>query len=139
MSTETNKQKARAFFESFDKGDMVAWRACLGPGFTAYMNGSDKPMTAQEFEGMASMFAQAFANGRHLIDRQLADGDWVATRMSWTAIHVAPFNGVPTSNRSVSIAAIAFDRFANGKIAEHNTVVDVMALMTQIGAIPAAA
>lgn len=138
MSFETNKQKARAFFENHDKGDMAAWRAALAPEAVVQVNG-DPEMTITQFEGMATGFAKAFANGRHIIESQVAEGDWVATRMVWTAVHSDIFNGIPASNRPVRVAAVACDRFLGGKIVEHRTTIDVMALLTQIGAIPAAA
>jgi steroid delta-isomerase-like uncharacterized protein len=139
MSTETNKWTARAFLESFDKGDFDAWRAARAPDMVAHLNGGDPAMSAEEFEGMARMFAEAFANGRHIIQGQVAEGDWVATRLTWTAVHVGTFNGIPASQRPVRIDGGAYDRFVDGKIAEHRAHFDVMALMTQIGAIPAAA
>jgi steroid delta-isomerase-like uncharacterized protein len=138
MSTEINKQKARAFFDHADRGDMAAWRAALAPDAVAQVNG-DPEMSVEQFEGMASVFFKAFSNGRHIIESQMADGDWVATRMFWTAVHSDAFNGIPASNRPVRIASVACDRFQGGKIAEHRTTIDVMALLTQIGAIPAAA
>lgn len=138
MSTETNKQKARAFFDYHDKGDMAAWRAALAPDVVVQVN-CDPEMTIAQFEGMATAFARSFANGRHIIKSQVAEGDWVTTRMVWTAVHSDTFNGIPASNRPVQVAAVACDRFQDGKIIEHRTTIDVMALLTQIGAIPAAA
>ena len=139
MSTETNKRTARTFLESFDKGDFAAWRAALAPSMVAHVNGGDHALSAEQFEGMCRMFAEAFASGRHLIQGQLAEGDWVATRLTWTAVHVGTFNGIPASQRPVRVDGGAYDRFEGGKIAEHRAHFDVMALMTQIGAIPATA
>jgi steroid delta-isomerase-like uncharacterized protein len=139
MSTETNKQIVRKLFENMDKGDSGTWQALLAPDFAAHVAGNDRAMTAQEFAGMAGMFATSFANGRHIIESQVAEGDRVETRLIWTALHVAQFNGVPASHKPVRIAAVSLDRFVDGKIAEHRALVDVMSLMTQIGAIPLAA
>lgn len=139
MRTETNKQTVRQFFENMDKGDGGNWQALLAPDFVAHFAGNDHAMTAQEFAGTARMFATSFANGRHIIESQVAEGDIVETRLIWTALHVADFNGIPASHKPVKIAAVSLDRFVNGKIGEHRALVDVMSLMTQIGAIPLAA
>ena len=93
MSTETNKRMARAFLESFDKGDFDAWRGAMAPGMVAHINGSEQAMNAAEFEGMVRVFAEAFASGRHIIHGQVAEGDWVATRLTWTAVHVGVVEG----------------------------------------------
>ena len=139
MSTEANKLTARRMFESVDRGDYDTSHAQLTPDFAAHMAGNDHAMNSDEFEGMARMFTTSFANSRHIIESQLAEGDWVVTRLTWTGLHVGDFNGIPASRRPVRIEAVAHDRFVNGKIAEHRTIIDVMGLMTQIGALPAAA
>lgn len=135
MSTETNKQKARAFLENADKLDLDAWRAAMAPDAVARANGGD-PMSREQFEAMLVGMSTAFSNGRHLIESQVAEGDLVATRLTWTAMHVGEFNGVPASHRPVRIAGAAYDRFENGKIVEHQAQFDAMGLMVQIGAIP---
>lgn len=138
MNPETNKQKARAYFELADKGDMAAWRAAMAPDAVVQVNG-DPEMTVAQFEGMVSVFSAAFSNGRHAIESQTAEGDWVTTRLFWTAVHTGTFNGIPATGRPVRVLGVTCDRFRNGRIAEHRASIDVMALLTQIGAIPAAA
>ena len=138
MSTETNKLVSRSLQECFDKGDFAAMLAALAPDLVATANGGDA-MNREQFEGLMRMIVAAFSNGRHIFDRQVAEGDWVSTRMTWTALHTGDFNGIPASNRPVRIAASVQDRFRDGKIVEHHAVFDAMGLMTQIGAIPVAA
>lgn len=138
MSTETNKQEARAYFDHADKGDMAAWRAAMTADAVIEVNGEPE-MNVDQFEGMCQAFFTAFSNGRHIIVSQIAEGDWVTTRLFWTAVHTATFNGIPASNRPVRVLGISCDRFQNGRLAEHRTSIDIMALLTQIGAMPAAA
>lgn len=139
MSTETNKQTVRKMFECQDKGDLAGERALHAPDFVAHMAGNDHAMNAEEFQGMEQVFFTSFANGRHIIESQVAEGDLVVTYGHWSAVHVGAFNGVPASQKPVKIEAVTINRFVNGKIVEHRAVVDIMTLMTQIGAIAAAA
>lgn len=138
MNTETNKTKAREMFAKVDSMDFAGWREAIARDFVASANGGE-PMNLEQFEGMVRGITSAFSNGRHIIENQVAEGDRVATRLTWTAIHTGEFNGVPASNRPVRIAGDAFDRFRDGKIIEHHAQFDAMALMVQIGAIPMAA
>lgn len=135
MSTETNKQTARSFLQAADDADFEAWRAIASPDLVASANGGD-PMSRDEFEGMVHGIVGAFSNGRHLIEAQVAEGDTVATRLTWTALHTGDFNGVPASNRPVRISGDAFDRIEDGRLVEHHAQFDLMALLTQIGAVP---
>ena len=139
MTTEANKTTSRRFHEAFDKGDWAAMRNMLAPTVAAYNTGVDARQDADQFEAMGRGFFGAFSQSRHVIADQVAEGEKVATRVEWSAIHTAPFNGIPASNRPVKMEVMVFDRYENGKIAEHRAVFDVMGLLAQIGAIPAAA
>ena len=135
MSTETNKQVARSFLKSADDVDFEAWRAIASPDLVASANGGDA-MDREQFEGMVRGILAGFSNGRHIIESQVAEGDRVATRLTWTALHTGEFNGVPASNRPVRIAGDAFDRIEDGRLVEHHAQFDLMALMVQVGAVP---
>jgi predicted ester cyclase len=138
MSTDTNKAKVRAYFGHADSGNLKAWRAAMAPGAVIQVNG-DPDMTMDQFETTVAPFFAAFSNARHIIDQQFAEGDWVITRLYWTALHSGAFNGIPASNRPVRMLSVSCDRLQNGRIVEHRATIDVMALMQQIGAIPVAA
>jgi steroid delta-isomerase-like uncharacterized protein len=135
MSTDTNKQIARSFLQSVDDVDFETWRALASPDLVASANGGDV-MSRDEFEGMVRGITGAFSNGRHIIDSQVAQGDRVATRLTWTALHTGEFNGVPASHRPVRVSGDAFDRIENGRVVEHHAMFDAMAMMVQIGAVP---
>lgn len=134
MKTETNKQIARHFLARADEGDFEAWRAMLDPDAIASANG--EVMGRDEFEGMVRGITEAFSDGRHNIESQVAEGDLVATRLTWTAVHTGEFNGVPASNRPVRISGDAFDRIVDDTLVEHHASFDAMGLLAQIGAIP---
>ena len=138
MNTETNKQQSRSIQECHDRGELDAMMAVMSPDLIATANGGPA-MNRAQFDGMVRMIGASFSNGRHIFESQVAEGDWVATRMTWTALHSGEFNGIPASNRPVSIATSVYDRFKDGKIVEHHALFDTMAMMMQIGAIPAAA
>jgi predicted ester cyclase len=135
MNTETNKEISRSFLQSVDDVDFETWRVIASSDLVASANGGDV-MSRAEFEEMARGLVGAFSNGRHIIESQVAEGDRVATRLTWTALHTGEFNGVPASNRPVRIAGDAFDRIADNKIVEHHAQFDAMGLMAQIGAVP---
>lgn len=135
MNAETNKQIARSFLKSADDVDFETWRSIASPELVASANGGEV-MNLEQFEGMVRGIIGAFSNGRHIIESQVAEGDRVATRLTWTALHTGEFNGVPASNRPVSIAGDAFDRIEDGRLVEHHGQFDVMGLMVQIGAVP---
>ena len=138
MRTETNKKQSRSIQECHDRGELDAMMAVMSPDLIATANGGGA-MNRAQFDGMVRMIAASFSNGRHVFDNQVTKGDWVATRMTWTALHTGDFNGIPASNRPVSVATSVYDRFKDGKIVEHHALFDVMGMITRIGTIPVAA
>jgi predicted ester cyclase len=69
----------------------------------------------------------------------LADGDLEAARTVLTGTHQGELMGVGATGNTVEFETIDIIRVEDGKCAEHWGVTDVMALMQQIGAVPATA
>ena len=68
----------------------------------------------------------------------LVDGDKAVSRTRLTGTNDGSFMGVPATDRNVSIQLIDIIRWgADGLGHEHWGVMDMMALMQQIGAVPA--
>jgi predicted ester cyclase len=53
--------------------------------------------------------------------------------------HTGDFMGIPATNKSFEVECMDMIRIEDGKCAEHWGVTDMMSLMQQIGAVPAAA
>jgi predicted ester cyclase len=69
----------------------------------------------------------------------LADGDLEAARTVLTGTHQGELMGVAPTGNTVEFETIDIVRVVDGKCAEHWGVTDVMALMQQVGAVPAPA
>jgi steroid delta-isomerase-like uncharacterized protein len=79
----------------------------------------------------------AFPDVRFEAEDVLVDGDKVVARARFTGTHQGDFMGVPASGKRVDIALVDIIRFgADGLAREHWGVMDALALMQQIGAIP---
>jgi steroid delta-isomerase-like uncharacterized protein len=68
----------------------------------------------------------------------VAEGDLVALRWQATMSHKGPFMGIAATGRNLEITGTTIFRFADGKIAEAWDNWDQLAMMVQIGAVPAA-
>jgi steroid delta-isomerase-like uncharacterized protein len=96
-------------------------------------------------EGKAgvSEFYRAFHNAlpdlQLTIEDVLADDDKVAGRYRMRGTHSDELMGVPASGREVDLEGQSFFRFQDGRVVERWQSLDGVALMTQIGALPAPA
>ena len=65
------------------------------------------------------------------------DGDKGVARLRFTGTHEGDFMGVPASGKRVDVQLIDITRFGDDGLAhEHWGVMDALAMMQQVGAIP---
>jgi predicted SnoaL-like aldol condensation-catalyzing enzyme len=69
----------------------------------------------------------------------VAEGDKVAARRSYKGTHRGELLGIPPTGKPVQIGGISIFRLAGGKITEHWEQIDGLALMQQLGVVPAPA
>jgi steroid delta-isomerase-like uncharacterized protein len=81
----------------------------------------------------------AFSDLKATIGPSVESGDMASAQVKITGRHTGEFMGVPATDKSFEIEAMDIIRIEDGKCAEHWGVTDNMALMQQIGAVPAAA
>ena len=83
---------------------------------------------------------EPFADGKVMVRDFFvsAGGDKAVVRYTWTATHTSEFAGIPATGRKVELEGIAVLRGENGKLAEIWDGYDVLTLLRQLGAVPAA-
>ena len=82
------------------------------------------------------MYRAAFPNLRMEPEDILASGDKVVARVRATGTHEGELIGMPATGRSVDVQLIDIMRFdEDGLVAEHWGVVDVLAMMQQLGVV----
>jgi predicted ester cyclase len=137
MSTEQNKTIVRDFHEAFDRGDMAAMEQPVSPSCVAYQAGMPGALDFVAYKQVGQMFLGAFNGSRTVILQQIAEGDSVMTRGTWSAIHSGDFQGILATGKSISLPILAVDRIVDGKLVEHRSILDMLDFMQQLGVIPA--
>ncbi len=79
---------------------------------------------------------EAFPGSQLVLEDAVAAGDTVACRARLTGTHDGPFQGIPASGRPIAVSAFTFLRFKDGRCVERWSMIDSLALLTQIGAMP---
>jgi steroid delta-isomerase-like uncharacterized protein len=99
------------------------------------------PIEATGAQLVKEMFARlhrAYPDLHITIEDLIEEGDKVVSRNTVTGTHQGEHMGIPPTGKSVTYNEIFIARFEGGRIAETWGVVDVLAQMKQLGAIPAA-
>jgi steroid delta-isomerase-like uncharacterized protein len=102
-------------------------------------SGSPLPIAATGAQQVKEVYARlhrAFPDLHIAVEDMIAEGDKVVSRHTVTGTHRGEYMGVPPTGRSVTYSEIFIFRFVDGRIAEAWGVVDVLAQMKQLGAIP---
>ena len=102
-----------------------------------FVDHSDRLQLAKGVAGVQQRLAQlnsAFAGYSEQTTKLLAEREYVAVIYTMTARHVAPFLGIPATNRDVSIRGIRIVRFEGGKVSELWAINDYLAISAQLGA-----
>jgi steroid delta-isomerase-like uncharacterized protein len=122
--------------EAFRHGDTAVIDELVADDFVEH-----NPMPGFEgdregFKTMVTALHQAFPDFHTEIEDQIADGDKVVERWTAGGTHDGEFMGVPATHRTVEIEGMDITRLADGKIVEHWTQMDALAMMQQLGVIP---
>lgn len=123
-----------SFFNAYDRGDYETARACFSPDVIASMPGAPAPMNADGLLGAAQMFGAAFSNRKHRALAQISEGEAVATRFEWRAVHTGDFNGIAPTGRSIAFEIMLMNRVHGGLIVEHHLQFDPAGFMAQLTA-----
>jgi steroid delta-isomerase-like uncharacterized protein len=84
------------------------------------------------FVAALKAFHGAFPDLRAHVTHTVAEGDMVTGRLEVTGTHRGAFLGMPGSGRKVRYEEIAMVRMADGKIAEHWSMADALAILQQL-------
>lgn len=141
MSAEQNKAVARRWFDDVCNGRN---RAAAHEIFTSdhKLHDPSSPGVPDGPEGMANLAAvyyTSFGDARWTVDEMVATDDVVVTRWGGAGTQTSELNGIPPTNRRVTVAGISYMKIRNGKIAESYQVWDTLGMLQQLGVVPAPA
>lgn len=134
---EANKHEALNIMEILNKHDLNAVGAAFAPG--CRFNGwTPQPEDVNGYKKAMSDLLASFPDGRFIVDDVVAAGDKVVVRHHFEGTHTGvAFQGTPKSNkRAVATATVTF-QMKDGKPVELWLNADFLAILMQIGALPA--
>ena len=138
MSTEQNKDLTRRLYAAVSSGDFDVLDQIVSPNFIEHeMVDPGIPAGREGLKALFKMVRQAMPDMVMTPENIVVEGDQVAVRAVMTGTQTGEFQGIPASGKQVEITVMDLHRIENDQFAEHWGVSDMLALMTQIGAIPA--
>jgi steroid delta-isomerase-like uncharacterized protein len=138
--TTRNKATVRRLHDAMNSGDMELISKTIDEVVEPDVR-IDTPLPidatgAQALKQVWATLLRAYPDLHVAVEDLIAEGDKVACRNVVTGTHQGEYMGVPPTGRSVTYDEMFVFRFTDGRIAETWGVVDVLAQMRALGAIP---
>lgn len=134
MSTQENKRVVlRLFNEAMNNRNL----SVIDETFDTHSvhHGFTYPVTGPEgFRELLEQFLNGFSDMNIIVEKAVAEDDFVATRGTWTGTHDGDFMGMGATGKSVKVGYIDMWRMENGKCVENWVQMDIAGLMQQLGA-----
>jgi steroid delta-isomerase-like uncharacterized protein len=129
---------ARRMFDLINAGDIEGFAKHLADDFVEH---EQTPGLAPTKDGVIAFFRMqraAFPDMRMDVEDVVADGAKVVARVRYTGTHRGEFMGMPATGKRVDVQLIDMFGFdADGRVHDHWGVMDALAMMQQLGAVPA--
>jgi steroid delta-isomerase-like uncharacterized protein len=98
------------------------------------------PRQGPSLQGLKETLARirhAFPDSRWNVEEQIAEGNKVLTRFTWSGTHRDEFLDIPATNHTIRIWGMVIDRFEDDKVKSTRILLDILGMMQQLGVVPA--
>lgn len=134
--SEQNKALVRRYLEqTINEGNVAAIDEFTSADYVGHMTGVPR-FDRQTHKQLLLSFRAAFPDQQVTIEDLIAEGDKVVNRATYTGTHRGDFQGIPATGKRFTISGVNISRVADGKIVEDWTVLDMLGMLQQLGAIP---
>lgn len=139
MSIEENEALVRRFVEEFwNAGHLAAADELMAADAIIVLPGTGQ-VSLDDFKSFARAFRDAFPDWHSTFEELVSEDDHVAERWTGRGTQQGEFQGIAATGRRVTVPGTVFYRIASGRIVEFQGLFDGLALLQQLGAIPASA
>jgi steroid delta-isomerase-like uncharacterized protein len=137
MKLEENKLFIKRFVEeSINRKNLGALNEFVAEDFLEHVPFPGQGPGRDGLRHVINTFLSAFPDIHWTLDEQIAEGEKVVSRFTWTGTHRAEFLGIPPTGKAVRAWGVVIDVIRNGKLTESRIIMDTVGLLQQLGAIP---
>lgn len=138
MSTEANKATIRRIpNEIYNQGQLAVADEVFEPEYIEHTPlPPGFPTGVQAVKAYAAMLRAAFPDLKLTVEDEVAEGDRVVMRITYSGTQTGEFMGIPATGKRAVWTQTHICRLANGRLAEHWVNADQLGMMQQLGVIP---
>jgi predicted ester cyclase len=94
----------------------------------------DAPQGIEAYRQHLAAVRHTYGDFHLVIEAQIAEDEWVVTRVTVTGIHQQEWLGLKPGGKRITLTGINLDRIVDGKIVEHWGEANTLAALFQMGA-----
>lgn len=134
---QENKDHARRFNEEvWGEFNVEAIDELVAEDYVGHNPALPEPVRgADGVREVAEMLHAAFPDCEVELEEVVADGDWLAQRVTLTATHEGEFMGIDPTGKRIEATGMNITRFEGGKWAEGYELWDAFGLFQQLGVV----
>ncbi len=136
MRNEENKKLVRRYYEEVvSTGAVDEVARFISPD---YVEVHDNKRYAIGIDGAKEHIRgvrQTYPDLHLTVEQQIAEGEWVVTRVTMRGTHRGEWQGIKPTGKPVELTAVNIDRVVAGRIVEHGGAANLLGPLLEIGAI----
>ena len=125
------------FEHAFRAADQATIDELCDPGLVNHNPAPDEEPTLAGFKEKVASFKAMFPDLVEELQDVVASGDTVATRWVVTGSLQQDFMGIPATGQPIRVEGMNFYRLRDGRVTDVWTQFDAVAMMQQLGPVPA--
>jgi steroid delta-isomerase-like uncharacterized protein len=137
MAQSDNIEIITRFEHAFRAGDQSAIDEFCDPGLVDHNPAPGHQPTLTDFKHKIAGFRAAFPDLEYDLQEIIGSGDTIATRWVVSGSQQQEFMGIPASGQAVRVEGMNFYHLKDGRVTDMWMQFDGVALMQQLGAVPA--
>lgn len=136
MSTEENKRLVRRYLEEIvNTGDVDRLAEFISSDYTETNDETGQAKGLEAAKRHVLGVRQTYPDLKVTVEQQIAEGEWVVTRVTGRGTHLGLWLGMKPTGKTVEITAVNVDRIVDGRIVEHGGAGNTFEALLKIGAI----
>lgn len=138
--SEQNKNTIRRFWDQvFNGRQLDAIDSMFTDDYVYHGPAGQEIRGAEGLKQLLGMYFNAFPDVQVQVEDVLADGDKVMSRVIGRGTHEGEIMGIPPTGKKIEMTVLCINRFVGDRVAEDWELVDLFAMMQQLGVIQAPA
>jgi steroid delta-isomerase-like uncharacterized protein len=136
MRTEENKKIVREYIENIiNTGNVDRIDSYISEDFTEVRNTIPEKIGVEEAKKRVLGYRNTYPDFKVTVDRQIAEGDWVATCCTVSGTHLGEWLNIKPTGKKVSYTGVVIDKLEDGRIVEHGGAVNLFDAFYELGII----